>query len=540
MSRAATGTARFFPCQQHGAALMVMLVILVMGAAASLVVSLSKAKINIECDRKSGDALAQAREALIGRASSDDNMPGSLPCPDTNNDGSAEMLSGNNCPSYIGRLPWRTLKLADLRDGDGERLWYALSVNFRDDDSARPLNSNTRGQLTVKDASGNTLASEAIAIVFAPGATIGGQSRGGADANTVANFLEEENADGDTVFVSGQASAIFNDRLLAVSGDSLWPTVEKRVSSEIKKILGAYHTAWGAYPFAAPFADPATSTFTGQSIPATFSGLLPVGDNIMPAWAGIPAVTFSGGGSRDYCELRDGSVPNSRWRCINIAIAPGETIAITGTLTNVGRGLWRPHHIHNICEVRARDAGGVNVLAASVLDNVTVTGNLNSNGSATIVFQATGKAGYGTLQRIELRDILDYTTDIKNHSDTANCSPTSSAPVIPAWLFNDTNNGNNWHQVAYFAASPGFAPGGGNSCTPLPGTPPCLTINGSVGGNDKRAMVVMTGAALPNQSRSSGAIADYLEDGNATPGDFTYEHKTRTGSFNDQVIVVAP
>lgn len=538
MSRAAT--ARFRPYPQRGAALMVMLIILVMGAAASLVISLSKAKINIERDRKSGDALAQAKEALIGRASSDNNMPGSLPCPDTNNDGSAEMLSGNDCPSYIGRLPWRTLKLADLRDGDGERLWYALSGNFRDDNSAHPLNSNTQGQLTLRDASGNTLASGVIAIVFVPGATIGAQSRGGADANIVTNFLEDENANGDTVFVSGQTSATFNDRLLAVSGDSLWPTVEKRVSSEIKEILGAYHTAWGAYPFAAPFADPATSTFTGQSLPATFSGLLPVGDNVIPTWAGIPTVTFSGSGGSDYCELRDDSAPNSRWRCVNITIAPGETITITGTLTNVGRGLWRPHHIYNVCEVRARNASGVNVLVTSVLDNASVTGNLNSNGSATIVFQATGKAGYETLQRIELRDISDYTTDIKTYSNTASCTPTSSAPLIPAWLFNDTTAGNNWHQVAYFAASPGYAPGGGNSCNPLPGAPPCLTVNGSGGANDKRAMIAMTGAALPSQSRPSNVIADYLEDGNATPADFIYENKARTGSFNDQVIIVAP
>ena len=60
--------------------------------------------------------LAKAREALISRAASDANHPGSLPCPDavTNipgnnipNDGIADLLSGTACPSAIGRWPRR-------------------------------------------------------------------------------------------------------------------------------------------------------------------------------------------------------------------------------------------------------------------------------------------------------------------------------------------------------------------------------------------------------------------------------------------------
>ena len=49
----------------------------------------------------------------------------------------------------IGRLPWKTFGLPDLRDGSGERLWYALSPNFRDNPSVSPLNSDTRGSITV-------------------------------------------------------------------------------------------------------------------------------------------------------------------------------------------------------------------------------------------------------------------------------------------------------------------------------------------------------------------------------------------------------
>ena len=112
--------------RQRGAALMLMLVIVVMGIAAALVGSLSTTALKNARQETTAVALAQAKDALIGRAVSDNNMPGSLPCPDTNDDGSAELLSGNDCPSYIGRLPWKTLDLPDLRDGSGERLWYAL------------------------------------------------------------------------------------------------------------------------------------------------------------------------------------------------------------------------------------------------------------------------------------------------------------------------------------------------------------------------------------------------------------------------------
>jgi len=143
--------------RQRGGALMILLVIIVAGLAAALISSLSITALENARKKTNFDVMAQAKDALIGRAVNDSSIPGSLPCPDTNNDGSAELLSGNNCPSYIGRLPWITLGLPDLRDASGERLWYALSPAFRDDNSASPLNSNTKGTLVVYNADGVSL-----------------------------------------------------------------------------------------------------------------------------------------------------------------------------------------------------------------------------------------------------------------------------------------------------------------------------------------------------------------------------------------------
>ncbi|MGH8744426.1 MAG: hypothetical protein ACREUY_09135, partial [Burkholderiales bacterium] len=150
------------------------------------------------------------------------------------------------CVSLIGRLPWYTLGLPDLRDGSGERLWYALSDNFHAG-ATFPLNSDTMGQLTV---TGGSPATNVVAIVFSPGELIDPQVRDPANENNVANYLEGENANGDTIFTTGAASATFNDRLLVITTADLIPVVEQRVARDLRKILQSYKTAVGVYPWA--------------------------------------------------------------------------------------------------------------------------------------------------------------------------------------------------------------------------------------------------------------------------------------------------
>ena len=245
--------------QQRGAVLMIMLVIMVMGIAAVLISSLSTTALKNARQETTSNALAQAKDALIGRAVSDSNMPGSLPCPDTNDDGSAELLSGNNCPSYIGRLPWKTLGLPDLRDGSGERLWYALSPAFRDDNSAQPLNSNTKGTLLVYNTDGVSLQTQAgynaVAVIFSPGSALGSQTRNTvAQQNSAANYLDiangQNNSSASGPFIAGTQSATFNDQFLYITTKDLIPLVEQRVAGEVKRALTDYYTANGYYPWA--------------------------------------------------------------------------------------------------------------------------------------------------------------------------------------------------------------------------------------------------------------------------------------------------
>ena len=203
------------------------------------------ARQTIASDKITQDALAQAKAGLIGYAAGDSNRPGSLPCPDTDNDGSAESPIPTNCPSYIGRLPWRTLGLPDLRDGSGEPLWYAVSSEFARNPSCGsscPLNSDTKGMFVI---TGTSPATDIIAVVFAAGQSVGTQDRSAANQNTVAHFLEggNETGIGTSTFVTGIATDAFNDRLLAVNGADVMTPVERRAAREILTLLQSYKTA---------------------------------------------------------------------------------------------------------------------------------------------------------------------------------------------------------------------------------------------------------------------------------------------------------
>src|SRR5689334_16615031 len=174
--------------RQRGQAFIIAILVLALGTAAVFFSFYSPQSLTLKADQVTSDVLAQAHAALIGRAASAANRPGSLPCPDTDNDG-LENWDGTNtfCANNMGRLPWQTLGLPDLRDGYGERLWYALSPGFRDHAGVQPLNSDSAGQLTI---TGLNPISNVVAVIFAPGPVLAGQSRATVNINDVAQYLE--------------------------------------------------------------------------------------------------------------------------------------------------------------------------------------------------------------------------------------------------------------------------------------------------------------------------------------------------------------
>lgn len=254
---------------QHGMALIMLVFIIGLAFTAWMLYAMDANQIKIEHDKRTAFALSEAKAALLGYASSY-KRPGAFPCPDTNNDGSANPNGDISCFSNIGRLPWKTLGLDDIRDGNGERLWYVVSANFANVPSAALINSdNTKGTLFVCSENGcgdpspvplNPLTpplpilSQLVAIVFSPGPPLAGQSRqDGVDVNPnpaaniddakkpqnyldtiVAGANQFNNATGSNNgndFITGKITGTFNDRLLAISSTELFGNIDKRMQA---------------------------------------------------------------------------------------------------------------------------------------------------------------------------------------------------------------------------------------------------------------------------------------------------------------------
>jgi hypothetical protein len=258
---------------QHGQIIILTVVILALGTG-FLVYSMAEFRsTGYSKNAKTDKALTMAKEALIGRAVADSNHPGSLPCPDTDDDGIAEIFAGNACPSYIGRLPWKTLELPDLRDGDGERLWYMLSPDFRDNPAVEPLNTDTIGNITVYSGNNTTtLTNRAAAVIFAPGTPVLAQARSStqsaacpvtgtsiAQSLCATNYLETvssvNNANATGPYISAPETATFNDRLIVIDSVEVMTAAETRAAREILNALQAYKAGSGGFCDCYPWAD---------------------------------------------------------------------------------------------------------------------------------------------------------------------------------------------------------------------------------------------------------------------------------------------
>lgn len=249
-----------FASRMQGAALVVLMALLTLGVLYFLTVQLEALGGYEKESRAASDSLAQAREALLAYAATyrDDHSGevfGYLPCPDTSGDGSADTAlttveCGSSGHASIGLLPYRTLRLPDLRDSAGVCLWYAVSGNFKAAvTKATPMNWDTQGQFTVLDSGGATLVTPedaqggAAAVIFATGLPLAGQSRGGTgvgpcriDPTQVAAFLDGAYsfASSSTISVTqGPVKDVYggitnNDRLAWVSPKEIFDRIVKR------------------------------------------------------------------------------------------------------------------------------------------------------------------------------------------------------------------------------------------------------------------------------------------------------------------------
>lgn len=314
---------------QKGGALFVLLAIVGI-AAALLVGTLPRKAAQIEHDQQTASALAQAKDALIGYATTYRDRNGSkvfgfLPCPDMGRNPAGQegmedsvgcIDAGNKDKSVIGRLPWRTLGLPPLRDGNGECLWYAVSGNFKNNTQTDLMSWDTNGQFEVlaqdgvNKIAGTSATNRAVAIIFSPGSALAGQNRapnanitapecgGNMDA---ANYLDSAaiggtaftnylaNASSSFItaqhvidaaanqikqFITGEAkdangNTLINDRLLFVTPDEIFAKkVEKRPDfpAYLAPPIWVKNTAYKSGYYVSP------TSYNGHCYQATSSG----------------------------------------------------------------------------------------------------------------------------------------------------------------------------------------------------------------------------------------------------------------------------
>ena len=545
---------------QSGFAALLLLAILVTGSLYALLSGINTATADLQQKRDdaTGVALRQAKEALIAYAATRPTRPGALPCPDLNNNGIAggagfygnnsELFPGGihggfNCPDpgrQMGRLPWRTLGLPDLRDAGGERLWYVMSGNFRNDGS-QIVNSDTPGQLSV---AGVAPAAGVVAIIFAPGQPLAGagQNRSGAGINDVVQYLEGGNAGLNPNFVSArrceQAAPAcplgpFNDQFVTITHQELFEAVEnaveRRLAQEIAPLLRLYRDQWAAlggpgfYPFAVPFMNPGPpggpptqDTFCGgPGTPGTASGLPPVSQAAAcSSWAVTPGAVTENGAPSGF--LVSGT-------CAAAPPNDPDMVRISALKCTVTTGPGSP----NVKITMPPLLGAANAL---VVFNVTgagwavpTTGVDPATGNVTLEYNGNAPANATTTVTIAL------------YSAPARFQQTGGADT--SWFFN-----NDWYRHTYYAVAPPRLPGGAATCTI---GVDCLTVlNGPAPPNDKQVVLLLAGRAINGVVRPSALpppLADFFElENDETVANQTFVRQPRSTTFNDKVVIVAP
>jgi hypothetical protein len=540
----------------------------------------TSAGISNEREDRSMSALRKAKAALIAYAASEQwqlykgqatDQPGALPCPDILlDDGNADCVGAGISPtsSLVGRLPWQSIGIEDLRDAAGERLWYALSYNFRKNFGTTVINSDTPGQLTV---TGTAPASNVVAVLFAPGAAILTQNRPSDPTdpahNSPSNYLEGFNLSdpANYVFTSNALpSDTFNDRVLVITQADLMaavePVVAARIEREVKPLLQDYFSKWGAYPFAVPFVAPPTGQSVYLGVSGQTSGLLPLTNTATLTWQN-PTVTQIPPGT--------GSSTVTSWSCPITSSQAVCTVNYSGSYGD------RPDIKLNISLANASRAfADVTATAAQNLAMLDGYGAVAPNqGPPYGQWSAVGSL-VPTLTYLAQGDgsaLITYIGRLQNAGDM-NHQATITVPLPPpgylsrlvanpniAWFLS-----NQWYRQTYYAVSPGFAPGGAGGCSQPPATPPpplCLTVkNLPSPTNNKQAILVFTGRALDGQTHPSPNPKNYLEGENCnltagkdldigsvpsscnlTTSDYVYEHRAGTATtINDRVVVVSP
>jgi hypothetical protein len=330
------------PRHQRGQA--ALLVVFLVGMVAALLVygMIDTTSAALRRDQNTAATMAEVKRAFIGWSvqrsdSPADARPGELPCPDMNNDGFED---GASCgPGAIGRVPWKSLGIREPKDEAGETLWYAIAGPFRIWTlNANPINSDTKGNITVyRDSTAAVVSAEAVAVIFAPGATLGAQNRDSVatalcptTGTTIArnlcaaNYLETaatvNNSTTNGPFILAPGSETFNDKVMVITTADLIPVIEMRVARHMLALLQSYRTAGGNSCDCFTWGD---NDFNNEGDDDVFRGWLPLNEGDPLDWGPDLGITVPPWLNQ-----------NQWWKVVYYALAPIESQNKSGgTLT---------------------------------------------------------------------------------------------------------------------------------------------------------------------------------------------------------------
>lgn len=290
--------------REQGFIAFAILTLVIASASVAVLSTLSASAQSRQNTKQDYNQLQQIRESLIHFASipqtsSTDPLwkwtPGRLPCPDLNHDGISDTINGSCSISSsvpgVGWLPYKTLKLPELRDSSNEHFWY--QVTFAYANSSNVIN-HIPPELSFSPAA--PYKKEIIAVVIAPGKALESQPYRYplthiCPSNCVSSYkyLEGRNKDSITETVEKRAETDdeFNDLIVAIQPRDLWPRVEHAVLKETKNALIQSKSCFGhAFPKPAPASAMMLPMLQVDST-ARF-GKLPIGSTLWQACTTIP------------------------------------------------------------------------------------------------------------------------------------------------------------------------------------------------------------------------------------------------------------
>lgn len=603
--------------RQSGFALLFVLVVVVLGVTYAVLNQLNAAP-SFTPQRRDHNArvLNQAKQALIGYVAmkagqSGEDDPGRLPCPEAAGDygdPAREGIAGPNCLTAVGRLPWRTLGLDRLTDAHGEPLWYVVSPGWHKPDSTTNtvINSNTIGQLTV-----DGLANDAVALIIAPGAPLISSAPGCAGVTqarslssiNVVNYLDCDNATpSDASFTTNGPAGSFNDQVLRITARDVIPAIEAAIAARIEREIvpamrSVYATGWGSavtpsdpfYPYAAPFADPASgASFKGSASscallsPHACQGLLPAVYINDPAGTGVCATATGSacdpnfvrwtGGSIQVREVTFNGIGTLSLGSSMLSGALGWNVVTTScSVVTIDGGTPRAHTALS-CDARVPGIPGV----ATSNIRYRIQGTALNVGMAFRTFDTTGYTmasgpsatmddGSGTADiTFDVRMNLPADAGIVVSPPLSLCgfSVFSSLPsaysdllcrrvtvTIPITIFGDAPivnarhatlgwfARNEWYRVLYYATARGVTPARG-AATPncIQSDNECLQLDAQV---DKRALLLLAGRSLQGTiGHTRTALDDFLESQQNRDTGRRFETRRFSSDYNDRAMVV--